>query len=110
MLGVNGLMIAPAFGQGPRFRKAAIPLVFVVCAALCRAQSPRLSNLSTRGEVQTAADIMIAGLVIGPGSPETVLIRAVGPTLTSLGLTGVLAAPVLSLYDSSGRDVYKRQG
>jgi len=110
MLGVNGLMIAPAFGQGPRFRKAAIPLVFVVCAALCRAQSPRLSNLSTRGEVQTAADIMIAGLVIGPGSPETVLIRAVGPTLTSLGLTGVLAAPVLSLYDSSGSLMQSNQG
>jgi uncharacterized protein (DUF1800 family) len=72
--------------------------------------SPRLYNLSTRGPVGTGADIMIAGLVIGPGTPETVLIRADGPALLPLGVTGVLSAPVLSLYDSSGNLLQTNQG
>ncbi len=58
----------------------------------------------------TGADIMIAGLVIGPGDPETVLIRAVGPSLQQLGVTGVLGAPVLSLYDSTGAPIQSNQG
>jgi uncharacterized protein (DUF1800 family) len=103
-------MIAPAFGLGLGLRKTALSLALAVCAALCRADAPRLANLSTRGDVQTGPDIMIAGLVIGPGSPETVLIRAVGPSLTSLGLSGVLGAPVLSLYDSTGKLLQMNQG
>jgi uncharacterized protein (DUF1800 family) len=74
------------------------------------AQTPRLQNISTRGEVQTGTDIMITGLVIGPGSPNTVLIRAVGPGLTPLGVAGVLAQPVLSLYDSTGKLLQTNQG
>jgi uncharacterized protein (DUF1800 family) len=53
---------------------------------------------------------MIAGLVIGAGSPETVLIRADGPSLAPLGVSGVLAAPVLSLYDSNGNLIQSNQG
>jgi hypothetical protein len=37
-------------------------------------------------------------LVVGHGSPKTVLIRAVGPGLRNQGVTGVLEAPVLTLY------------
>jgi uncharacterized protein (DUF1800 family) len=53
---------------------------------------------------------MIAGLVIGSGSPETVLIRADGPALAPLGVSGVLEAPVLSLYDSAGNLLQTNQG
>ncbi len=66
------------------------------------ADAPRLANLSTRGQVGTGANIMIAGLVIGQGTPETVLVRAVGPGLIPYGVGGTLPAPVLSLYDSGG--------
>jgi len=79
-------------------------------ALAARADTPRLSNLSTRGQVGTGADIMIAGLVIGQGTPETVLIRAVGPGLANLGVTGVLSMPILSLYDSAGTLVQSNQG
>ena len=99
-----------ASGTGLRPRYGAIVLAFLLGAALARAQAPRLSNISTRGPVGTGADIMIAGLVIGPGDPETVLIRAVGPSLAPLGVPGVLAAPVLSIYDSSGSLVQSNQG
>jgi uncharacterized protein (DUF1800 family) len=82
----------------------------VVAAGLARADSPRLFNISTRGPVGTGADIMISGLVIGPGSPETVLIRAVGPALGSFGVTGELAAPILTLFDSAGNVLRANQG
>ena len=84
--------------------------LFLVGAALAHAQAPRLSNIATRGPVGTGADIMIAGLVIGPGDPETVLIRAVGPSLVPFNVTGVLAEPVLSLFDSSGTLIQSNQG
>jgi uncharacterized protein (DUF1800 family) len=86
-------------------------LLLAVGGAAAQAQvSPRLSNLSTRGPVGTGADIMIAGLVVGPGTPETVLIRADGPALAPLGVAGILTAPVLSLFDSNGNLLQSNQG
>src|SRR5271157_4203496 len=89
--------------QGLRLRNfgVSLSLLFALCAAPARADSPRLFNISTRGQVGTGADIMIAGLVVGPGAPDTVLIRAVGPSLSKIlpdGAPGLLQAPVLSLF------------
>jgi uncharacterized protein (DUF1800 family) len=101
----------PASTHGLRLRTAGLALALALSAVGARSQdSPRLSNLSTRGPVGTGADIMIAGLVIGAGSPETVLIRADGPSLVPLGVSGELAAPVLSLFDSSGNLIQSNQG
>src|ERR1035437_4670676 len=39
-----------------------------------------------------------------PGSqPATLLLRGVGPTLASFGVTGALATPALALYDAHGQ-------
>jgi uncharacterized protein (DUF1800 family) len=102
------LVIAPAM-KNP-VQGAGILFAFALTAALALGQTPRLQNLSTRGQVQTGSDIMITGLVIGPGTPDTVLIRADGPALTALGVTGVLAQPILSLYNSSGTLMATNQG
>jgi hypothetical protein len=88
-------------------RPSAAPLLsaFVAFAALLapatRAQEPRLSNISTRAQTGTGASVLTAGFVIGPGANKQVLIRAVGPTLSSFGLTGVLTDPVLTVYNSA---------
>ena len=58
---------------------------------------PRLSNLSTRGQVQTGSDVMIGGFVISGANPKTVLIRAIGPSLTQFGVPGALSDPQVSL-------------
>jgi uncharacterized protein (DUF1800 family) len=101
----------PVPGPGLRLRHCAVAFAAALGSVGAFADdSPRLSNLSTRGPVGTGADIMIAGLVIGPGTPETVLIRADGPALAPLGVSGVLAAPVLSLYDSNGNLLQTNQG
>ena len=70
-------------------------------ATLLCADSPRLSNLATRAPVGTGGNIMITGFVIGPGPNKPVLLRAVGPGLTTtFGLSGVLADPLLALYNN----------
>jgi len=65
----------------------------------------RLINLSARAFVGTNANVLIAGFVIAGNSAETVLIRGVGPGLTNFGVTGVLAAPQLTVTDSTGTTV-----
>ena len=65
----------------------------------------RLVNISARGMVGTGSSIMTGGFVITGNSTETVLIRAVGPTLSTYGVTGVLAQPTLTVYNSSGTSV-----
>jgi hypothetical protein len=61
----------------------------------------RLNNLSARDLVETGQNILIGGFNIAGNTDETVLIRAVGPGLNfKFGLTGILAQPVLTLYDN----------
>jgi hypothetical protein len=58
----------------------------------------RLINISNRGYVGTGNDLMIPGFVVSAEGPKTLLIRAVGPTLTGYGVTGALADPQLAIY------------
>ena len=69
-------------------------------SASLHAQEARLANLSTRAQVGSGQAVLTAGFAIAPGANKEVLIRAVGPTLTNYGLSGVLANPVLTLFNS----------
>lgn len=62
---------------------------------------PRLINVSTRGRVETGADIMIGGFVITGSVPKKVLVRAIGPSLAAAGVANVLADPQLALFRGS---------
>jgi hypothetical protein len=62
------------------------------------AQTPRLINVSARSQVNTGADILIAGFAIGGSTAKTVLIRAAGPALAGYGVSGFLIDPKLQLY------------
>lgn len=62
-----------------------------------------LANISTRGFVQTGDNVMIGGFTLGTSSnPTNVAVRALGPSLTSLGLSNVLADPTLELHNANG--------
>jgi len=63
--------------------------------------NPRLINVSTLSKV-AAGGTLSAGFVLSGNTAKTVLIRAVGPTLTALGVTGVMADPTLTLFQSQG--------
>ena len=60
--------------------------------------SARLVNLSTRGLVQTGAQVMIGGFIIGGSAPKMVVVRAIGPSLANFGVPGALANPLLRLF------------
>jgi len=76
---------------------------FLVRDALSITAIPQLSNISTRGLVQTGDNVQIGGFIIGGTEPKTVLVRARGPVLTDFGVPGVLDDPVLQLF--SGQTV-----
>jgi hypothetical protein len=60
-----------------------------------------LTNISTRGNVQTGNDVMIGGFVIQGSGSQTVAIVATGPSLVPFGITNALANPRITLVRSS---------
>jgi hypothetical protein len=71
---------------------------------LDQAAPSKLGNISTRGFVDVDDNVMIAGLIAGPGNGTSlkVLVRALGPTLSDFGVPGALTNPTLDLVNSSG--------
>ena len=62
-----------------------------------------LANISTRGFVMIADNVMIGGFVLGGNNtPTRVAIRGIGPSLSNSGLNNVLADPTLKLHDANG--------
>ena len=67
-----------------------------------------ITNISTRGPVGTDANVMIAGFIVGGGlgtngdGSSEVLVRALGPELTSFGIADALQDPKLELFDGNG--------
>jgi hypothetical protein len=60
-----------------------------------------LANISTRGFIQTGANVMIGGFIV-VGQSSRVLIRATGPSLIPFGVNNALANPQLELHDANG--------
>ena len=61
-----------------------------------------LANISTRMKVGSGQNVLIGGFIIQGSQPKTLILRAIGPSLVSSGVTNVLANPVLELRDSAG--------
>lgn len=64
----------------------------------------QLANLSTRASVRTGNNVMIGGFLVGSGSGggTRVVVRALGPSLASAGVTNPLQDPTLELRNSDG--------
>lgn len=69
---------------------------------LSPAANSLVANISTRGFVDTGDDVLIGGFIVGPGSSGKVVVRAVGPSLSSLGISAPLADPRLEVRDHNG--------
>src|SRR2546423_371154 len=65
----------------------------------------RMANISTRVSVGTGQDVAIAGFIINGDSPKSVIVRALGPTLTGFGLAEALNDPMLDLRDGAGNQI-----
>ncbi|MBS0663711.1 MAG: hypothetical protein JSR48_10645 [Verrucomicrobia bacterium] len=60
-------------------------------------------NFSSRLRLQPGTDVQIVGFVVTGTTTKTLLVRAVGPTLASFGVTGPVAQPRIAFYDSKGQ-------
>jgi hypothetical protein len=61
-----------------------------------------LVNISTRMTVGNGQSVLIGGFIIKGTQSKTLVLRAIGPSLTASGLTNVLEDPVLEVHDSAG--------
>lgn len=65
------------------------------------AGASRIANISARGQVGTANNILVAGFAVSGNLPKTILIRAVGPALSTFGVTGALSDTILDVYSGN---------
>ncbi len=66
------------------------------------AVGPQALNISTRANVGTGDDALIAGFIVTGTTSKTVVLRAIGPSLSDGGIAGALADPVIQVFNSSG--------
>lgn len=62
-------------------------------------------NLSVRSYLESASASLTAGFVIQSASGKRILVRAVGPTLSSFGVANALADPRLEIYDATAAKI-----
>jgi len=88
----------PAINCGKIYRAFPVHLEKIMFPAV----GPQALNLSTRGVVASGDNVLIGGFIVTGSSPKNVVLRALGPSLSRFGLSGVLPDPVLKVYNSSG--------
>ena len=66
-----------------------------------------VGNVSTRLPVGRDDDVLIEGFIVQgpPGSTKKIIVRAIGPSLTSFGIDDALANPTLEIHDSNNATV-----
>ncbi len=63
----------------------------------------RIINVSARGKIEAGENnIMIGGFVVSGAGQIPVMIRALGPSLETAGVTGALADPILEVHNQDG--------
>jgi hypothetical protein len=67
-----------------------------------RGSTSKLSNIATRLTLQ-AGSIAFPGFFINGSQSQTLMIRAVGPGLTQLGVANVVADPIIELYSGANK-------
>jgi hypothetical protein len=67
------------------------------------AAASKLANLSTRALVKTGNNVVIAGFTLGKNSgDDRVILRGLGPSLSSFGISNPLQDPTLELRNANG--------
>ena len=69
------------------------------------AADSRLANIATRGRVGDGDDVLICGTIAVGNGTTTVLFRALGPSLTAVGVANALQDPTLELHDGQGATI-----
>jgi hypothetical protein len=64
--------------------------------------SSKLGNISTRGLVGAAQNVMIGGTIVTGPDTARVVFRALGPSLAAAGIQNPISDPQLDLFDANG--------
>ena len=114
LAGIRTMIVGPGLSDGP----SNVPAIlagedgntprdtvswynFYLSMEITPGKSAALANVSSRGAVGTGDNVLIVGFIVQGAEPRNVVIRALGPTLTSMGVSGVLADPKIALYRGS---------
>ena len=62
----------------------------------------RAGNISSRAQVLTGQNVLIAGFIVGGTQSKQVVVRAIGPSLATSGIAQPLADPTLELRNANG--------
>jgi hypothetical protein len=99
-LALSSLLIVSHLFAGVREDSGVFEVPTVQAASSDKA-GPKLVNISSRSKVGRGFDIMISGFVVTGTAPKLLLIRAVGPTLSQYGLSGLLERPKVKIYSGA---------
>jgi autotransporter-associated beta strand protein len=73
----------------------------VVNATPTPTPAPKLANISTRLRVRDGDNVLIGGMIAKGSDYKRVIIRAIGPTLTDLGVPDALSNPTLEFFSGN---------
>lgn len=65
----------------------------------------QLQNISTRLQVGAGDSLAIGGFIVVGNGAKSVIVRAIGPSLSTVGVSGSLNDPTLNLVNSSGESL-----
>jgi hypothetical protein len=101
-LGDVNAATAGTTGSGFQMDTFGAVMRFISTASAPVATPPHtLLNSATRERVGTGDNVLIGGFIIRGGSKK-VIVRAIGPSLTNVGVPGALVDPTLELHGGAG--------
>ncbi|MEY2560145.1 MAG: hypothetical protein QOG51_560 [Verrucomicrobiota bacterium] len=65
----------------------------------------KLANLSTRGSLLSGDDVLIAGFIVAQPKSASIIVRAIGPSLSKFDVSNPLPDPTIDLRDSNGLQI-----
>lgn len=89
-----------------RYNITGAPFPFIATGvALDVVRQGSIGNFSARLDLAPGGTPQIVGFVVTGKTPKTLLVRAVGPSLTSFGIERFATQPRARLYDAEGKEI-----
>jgi hypothetical protein len=67
--------------------------------------APVLANISTRAFIGAGDNVLIGGFIVQGTQPATVVLRAIGFSLSAAGFTDAIYDPTITVYDSNQQEI-----
>jgi Dockerin type I domain len=68
-------------------------------------QNSQITGIGVRGNALPSPEVVISGFILQGNQSQTLLLRALGPSLEEAGIGGVLLDPLLELHSANGQQI-----